>query len=110
MLAPLFTTSVATGTTTPAVSFAVSNAPGNSVLGNTGSTAAAPSYSSNPSVLTLTANSVNASTVTAAALIAMLRQLRRLIIFLADCWGLYPINRQLVRQLSEWKYFSRTVV
>lgn len=61
---PLFTTSVATGTTTPAVSFAVSNAVGRSVLGNVGATSAMPAYTTDPVVLTVTANSMTANSFT----------------------------------------------
>lgn len=45
-LAPLFTTSVATPTTTPVLSFALSNAAANTVFGNCTSGSAAPSYCS----------------------------------------------------------------
>lgn len=43
-LAPLFTTAVATASTTPALSFALSNAAANTVLGNATGSSAAPSY------------------------------------------------------------------
>ncbi|MCU7618234.1 hypothetical protein NZ698_13575 [Chryseobacterium sp. PBS4-4] len=43
-LSPLFTTSVATSSTTPALSFTLSNAPANTVFGNSTATAGAPSY------------------------------------------------------------------
>ena len=43
-LSPLFTTTEATVTTTPALSFVLSNAGGNSYFGNTGGSAAAPVY------------------------------------------------------------------
>jgi hypothetical protein len=43
-LSPLFTSSVATATTTPALSFTLSNATASSVFMNPGSSAAAPSY------------------------------------------------------------------
>lgn len=43
-LSPLFTTSVATATTTPALSFALSNAAANTYLGNATGSTAAPSY------------------------------------------------------------------
>ncbi len=47
-LSPLFTTSVATSTTTPALSFALSNAAGGTVLGNNGTSAGAPAYTIAP--------------------------------------------------------------
>ena len=43
-LSPLFTTSVATPTTTPALSFALSNAAANTIFGNATSGSAAPSF------------------------------------------------------------------
>lgn len=43
-LSPLFTTSVATSTTTPALSFSLSNAPAFSVFGNFSNSTAAPSF------------------------------------------------------------------
>jgi hypothetical protein len=43
-LSPLFTTSVATGTTTPALSFALSNAAANTFFGNNTNASAAPSF------------------------------------------------------------------
>jgi hypothetical protein len=43
-LSPLFTTSVATSTTTPALSFSLTNAGANSVFGNDTGSSAAPSY------------------------------------------------------------------
>lgn len=43
-LSPLFTTSVATGTTTPALTFSLSNAAANSVLGNNTGSTASPAY------------------------------------------------------------------
>lgn len=43
-LSPLFTTSVATATTTPALSFTLSNAAANSVFGNNTGSSAAPAY------------------------------------------------------------------
>lgn len=55
-LSPLFTTSVATPTTTPALSFLLSNAPANSVFANLTGSPGAPSYSTtqgtDPAVLT----------------------------------------------------------
>lgn len=43
-LSPLFTTSVATATTTPALTFSLSNAAANSVFGNNTGSSAAPAY------------------------------------------------------------------
>jgi hypothetical protein len=43
-LSPLFTTSVATATTTPALTFSLTNAGARTVFGNNGGSAAAPSY------------------------------------------------------------------
>ena len=43
-LSPLFTTSVATATTTPALTFGLTNAAARTVFGNSGSSAAAPAY------------------------------------------------------------------
>jgi hypothetical protein len=48
-LSPLFTTSVATATTTPALSFTLSNAAANTYLGNATGAPAAPSYTALPS-------------------------------------------------------------
>jgi hypothetical protein len=45
ILSPIFTTSVATGTTTPALSFILTNAGAHTFLGNTSGSSAAPSYS-----------------------------------------------------------------
>jgi hypothetical protein len=47
-LSPLFTTSVATSTTTPALSFALSNAAGGTLFGNNNTTSGAPAYTSSP--------------------------------------------------------------
>jgi Chaperone of endosialidase len=47
-LSPLFTTSVATATTTPALSFSLSNAAGGTVFGNPTGSAAAPVYTAVP--------------------------------------------------------------
>ena len=47
-LSPLFTTSVATATTTPALSFSLSNAAGGTVFGNATGSSGAPSYTSTP--------------------------------------------------------------
>jgi hypothetical protein len=47
-LSPLFTTSVATATSTPALSFSLSNAAGGTVFGNATASAAAPGYTINP--------------------------------------------------------------
>lgn len=49
-VAPLFTTSVATGTTTPALTITISNAGAGTVLGNATSSAAAPTYTSTPAL------------------------------------------------------------
>lgn len=49
-LSPLFTTSVATATTTPALSFTLSNAGAYTVFGNPTSGAAAPAFTSTPIV------------------------------------------------------------
>lgn len=61
-LSPLFTTSVATSTTTPALSFALSNAAADTVFGNCTGVSAAPSYCSivsamvpNPLIMTAVA-------------------------------------------------------
>ncbi|MFN1216851.1 hypothetical protein ACKW6Q_07655 [Chryseobacterium kwangjuense] len=43
-LSPLFTTSVATATTTPALSFNLTNAPANTIFGNNTAAAAGPNY------------------------------------------------------------------
>src|SRR5947208_413804 len=45
-LSPLFTTSVATSSSTPALSFSLSNAPANTYFGNVTGSSAAPSYTS----------------------------------------------------------------
>ena len=50
-LSPLFTTSVATATTTPALSFSLSNAAANTIFGNNASTTGAPAFSSVSSYL-----------------------------------------------------------
>lgn len=47
-LSPLFTTSVANNTTTPALSFSLSNAAGGTVFGNATASAAAPGYTIAP--------------------------------------------------------------
>jgi hypothetical protein len=47
-LSPLFTTSVATSTTTPALTFSLSNAAGGTILGNAAGSAAGPSYTATP--------------------------------------------------------------
>ncbi|HEY9166168.1 MAG TPA: hypothetical protein VIS48_08420 [Candidatus Kryptonia bacterium] len=52
-LSPLFTTSVATPTSTPALSFTLSNAGAYSILGNRSNASAAPSYTSTPIVSTM---------------------------------------------------------
>ena len=49
-LSPLFTTSVATATSTPALSFTLSNATANSVYGNNSSSSTAPSFQTSISV------------------------------------------------------------
>jgi hypothetical protein len=49
-LSPLFTTSVATSTTTPALSFSLTNAGANTIFGNNTSSSAAPSYFSSTSL------------------------------------------------------------
>lgn len=43
-LSPLFTTNVATASTTPALSFVLSQAPANTMLGNSGASSAVPSW------------------------------------------------------------------
>jgi hypothetical protein len=58
-LSPLFTTSVATPTTTPALSFTLSNAAAGTVLGNNTGGSAAPAYQTN---ITLTQGSIVANT------------------------------------------------
>jgi hypothetical protein len=55
-LSPLFTTSVATATTTPALSFTLSNAAAGTFLGNNTSSSAAPSY--------ITLSAINPQTAT----------------------------------------------
>ena len=50
-LSPLFSTSVATNTTTPALSFSLSNAAANTILGNNTSSSAAPAYNTVSSYL-----------------------------------------------------------
>ncbi len=47
-LSPIFTTSVATATTTPALSFALTNAAAGRVLGNATASAAGPTYTATP--------------------------------------------------------------
>jgi hypothetical protein len=47
-LSPLFTSSVATSTTTPALTFSLTNAAGGTVFGNNTSSSAAPAYTSVP--------------------------------------------------------------
>lgn len=47
-LSPLFTTSVATSTTTPALSFSLSNAGGGTVFGNNTTSSGAPAYTTAP--------------------------------------------------------------
>lgn len=47
-LSPLFTTSVANPTTTPALSFALSNAAGGTLFGNNATTSGAPAYTTAP--------------------------------------------------------------
>ena len=47
-LSPLFTASIANPTTTPAISFALTNAAGNSWFGNATGSAAAPAYNTTP--------------------------------------------------------------
>ena len=47
-LSPLFTTSVATATTTPALTFALTNAGGGTVFGNSGTSSGAPAYTIAP--------------------------------------------------------------
>jgi hypothetical protein len=47
-LSPLFTTNVATATTTPSVTFTMTQAPAGTMLGNSGSTAATPNWISIP--------------------------------------------------------------
>lgn len=47
-LSPLFTTSVATATTTPALSFTLSNAGGGTVFGNNATSSGAPAYTTAP--------------------------------------------------------------
>lgn len=52
-LSPLFTTSVATATSTPALTFALSNAAANTVFGNATSGSAAPGFTSSPIVTSI---------------------------------------------------------
>ncbi len=54
-LSPLFTTSVATSTTTPALSFSLSTAAADTLFGNNTGSTAAPGYTSAPVVATLQA-------------------------------------------------------
>jgi hypothetical protein len=51
LLSPLFTTSVATATTTPALSFALTNAAATTVFGRAAGSSGAPTYSSAPQFL-----------------------------------------------------------
>lgn len=52
-LTPLFTTNVATSTSTPALSFALTAAPANSLFGNPSSLIGPPAYTSTPSLTSL---------------------------------------------------------
>lgn len=66
-LSPIFTTSVATSTTTPAVTFTLSNAAANTVFGNFTGSSASPIYSATPTfsganITALTASNITAST------------------------------------------------
>ena len=67
-LSPLFTTLVTTATTTPALTFSLSNAGGGTVFGNPTATAGAPAYISTPvlGVNTSTAGTLGLATSTAA--------------------------------------------
>jgi hypothetical protein len=47
-LSPVFTTSVATATTTPALTFALTNAGGGTVFGNSATSSGAPAYTATP--------------------------------------------------------------
>jgi len=55
-LSPLFTATVINATTTPAISFALDNAPAYSVLGNTNGTTGVPGYTNSPTLNNLTLN------------------------------------------------------
>ncbi len=59
-LSPLFTTSVATATTTPALTFTLSTAAANTVFGNATGSTAAPGYTTAPSVVSLSLSGAQA--------------------------------------------------
>jgi hypothetical protein len=61
-LSPLFTTSVATATTTPAQTFALTNAGANTVFGNRTGSSGAPSYTTAPVVTSITLTDTAANT------------------------------------------------
>jgi hypothetical protein len=67
-LSPLFTTSVATATTTPALSFSLSNAGGGTVFGNATGSAAAPGFTASP---VLGVNAATAGTLGLATSVAL---------------------------------------
>lgn len=58
-LSPLFTTSVATATSTPALSFTLSNAPASSVFGNSSTSPAPPSFQNFIDLVQTTVGSTN---------------------------------------------------
>jgi hypothetical protein len=64
-LLPLFTTSVTTATSTPALAFTLSNAAAGTVLGNPTGSSAQPSFTASPVVTSITAGSVTDSGLTA---------------------------------------------
>jgi hypothetical protein len=63
-LSPLFTTSVATATSTPALSFTLTSAGADTVLGNPTGSSAAPSYTASPVLTALTAATITDSGLT----------------------------------------------
>lgn len=66
-LSPLFTTSVATSTTTPALSFALTNAAATTVFGRAAGTLGAPTYSSAPQFLKIGNLTTNGFVTTSGA-------------------------------------------
>ena len=65
-LSPLFTTSVATSTSTPALTFTLSNAPAYSVYGNSTGTSGGPGFTATPTLTALTINGCAGGTYTKA--------------------------------------------
>ena len=66
-LAPLFTTSVATASTTPALSFAISNAANGTFYGNVSGGSAAPSFNALPASALVVGTNANGGFVSATA-------------------------------------------